>query len=44
MSMGSREDGKQDALWVATSELAREEGHVFYRKLNEVRRGTREQR
>ena len=36
MSMGSREDGKQDALWVATSELARGEGHVFYRKLNEV--------
>src|SRR6266508_5061470 len=36
MSMGSREDGKQDALWVATSELVRGEGHVFYRKLNEL--------
>ncbi len=36
MSMGSREDGKQGPLWVATSELARGEGHVFYRKLNEL--------
>src|SRR5712692_6390248 len=36
MSMGSREDGKQEALWVATSELVRGEGHVFYRKLNEL--------
>jgi transposase len=36
MSMGSREDGKQTPLWVATSELARGGGHVFYRKLNEL--------
>lgn len=36
MSMGSREDGNQTPLWVATSELARGEGHVFYRKLKEL--------
>jgi hypothetical protein len=36
MSMGSREDGKQPALWVAASELARGEGHIFYRRLNEL--------
>ena len=41
MSMGSREDGNQPPLWVATSELARGEGHIFYRRLNELlaRRG-----
>ncbi len=36
MSMGSREDGKQPPLWVPTSELARGEGHLFYRRLNEL--------
>jgi transposase len=36
MSMGSREDGNQAALWVTTSELARGEGHLFYRRLNEL--------
>ena len=36
MSMGSREDGKQRPLWVTTSELARGEGHIFYRRLNEL--------
>jgi hypothetical protein len=36
MSMGSREDGKQPPLWVTTSELARGEGHIFYRRLNEL--------
>lgn len=36
MSMGSREDGNQPALWVTTSELARGEGHLFYRRLNEL--------
>lgn len=36
MSMGSREGGDQPALWVTTSELARGEGHVFYRRLNEL--------
>lgn len=36
MSMGSREDGKQAPLWVTTSELSRGEGHIFYRRLNEL--------
>ena len=36
MSMGSREGGDQPALWVTTSELARGEGHLFYRRLNEL--------
>ena len=36
MSMGSREDGNQPPLWVPTSELARGEGHLFYRRLNEL--------
>ena len=36
MSMGSRESGDQPALWVTTSELARGEGHLFYRRLNEL--------
>ena len=34
MSMGSREGGEQPPLWVTTSELARGEGHLFYRRLN----------
>jgi transposase len=36
MSMGTREDGKQPPIWVETGELARSEGHVFYRRLNEL--------
>ena len=36
MSMGSREDGNQPPLWVTTSELARGEGHLFYRRVNEL--------
>ena len=36
MSMGSREGGDQPPLWVTTSELARGEGHLFYRRLNEL--------
>src|SRR5260370_38014908 len=35
MSMGSGEGGEQPPLWVTTSELARGEGHLFYRRLNE---------
>jgi transposase len=36
MSMGSREGGERPPLWVTTSELARGEGHLFYRRLNEL--------
>jgi len=38
MSMGTREDGKQAPIWVEASEVARGEGHVFYRRLNELLR------
>jgi transposase len=38
MSMGSREGGGQPPLWVTTSELVRGEGHLFYRRLNELLR------
>ena len=37
MSMGKRE-GKQQPLWVGTSELPRSAGHRFYEKLNELLR------
>jgi transposase len=36
MSMGTREDGKQGSIWVEASEVARGEGHVFYRRLNKL--------
>jgi len=36
MSMGSREGGEQPPLWVITSEVSRGEGHLFYRRLNEL--------
>jgi len=38
MSMGTLGDGKQPPIWVETSEVARGEGHVFYRRLNELLR------
>jgi transposase len=38
MSMGTREDGKQPPIWVEASEIAKGEGHVFYRRLNELLR------
>ena len=38
MSMGTREDGKQPSIWVEACEVARGEGHVFYRRLNELLR------
>jgi transposase len=38
MSMGTREDGQQPPIWVDASEVARGEGHVFYRRLNELLR------
>jgi transposase len=36
MSMGTRDGGQQPPIWVEASELARGEGHVFYRRLNEL--------
>ena len=35
MSMKRREP-EQSGMWVATQELPRSPGHVFYEKLNEV--------
>jgi len=34
MSMGRRQDGRQDKLWIATSRIARAPGHPFYVRLN----------
>jgi len=34
MALGRRKTEKQQAFWVATEELPKSEGHVFYRKLN----------
>jgi len=34
MSMGRRQDGRQDELWIATSRIARAPGHPFYVRLN----------
>ena len=35
MAMGRRR-GRQQEMWVATTDLPKSEGHVFYRKLNEI--------
>jgi transposase len=35
MALGRRKDQQQE-MWVATTSLPRSQGHVFYRKLNEV--------
>ena len=35
MALGKRKDEQQE-MWVATTSLPRSQGHVFYRKLNEV--------
>jgi transposase len=35
MALGKRQSEQQE-MWVATTSLPRSEGHVFYRKLNEV--------
>lgn len=36
MALGRRPQERQQELWVATTELPKSEGHVFYRKLNEL--------
>jgi transposase len=35
MAMGKRRE-KQESLWVSSEEIARSQGHPFYRKVNEV--------
>ena len=36
MSLGRRNQERQEELWVATPQLPKSEGHVFFRKLNEL--------
>jgi len=36
MALGRRKNDRQPDFWVATEHLPRSEGHVFYRKLNEL--------
>jgi len=38
MALGRHKKERQGDFWVATAELPRSEGHVFYRKLNELLR------
>ena len=35
MALGKRKDEQQE-MWVATTDLPKSQGHVFYRKLNQV--------
>ena len=35
MALGKRRSQQQE-MWVATTSLPKSEGHVFYRKLNEL--------
>ena len=35
MALGKRRSQQQE-MWVATTSLPKSEGHVFYRKLNEI--------
>ena len=36
MALGRRKTERQEAFWIGTADLPRSEGHVFYRKLNEL--------
>ncbi len=36
MALGRRQDERQQNFWIATDHLPRSEGHVFYRRLNEL--------
>jgi transposase len=36
MAMGRKDLERQDTMWIAASEIARSEGHVFYRALNRL--------
>jgi len=38
MALGRRKKERQQDFWVATTELPRSEGHVFYQKLNQLLR------
>src|SRR5438093_12738739 len=36
MAMGRRRKGRQETMWVATSDLPASPGHPFYRRLNQI--------
>jgi transposase len=36
MALGHRRQEQQEEMWIATAELPRSEGHVFYRRLNKL--------
>lgn len=36
MVMGRKDRERQDTMWIAASDIARNEGHVFYRALNSL--------
>jgi len=36
MALGRRKNERQNSFWVATAELPRSDGHVFYQKLNKL--------
>ena len=36
MALGRRKKERQQDFWIATEDLPRSEGHIFYRKLNEL--------
>ena len=38
MALGRRNQEQQPSFWIAVDELPRSEGHVFYRKLNQLLR------
>ena len=38
MALGRRKKERQQDFWIATEDLPRSEGHIFYRKLNELLR------
>ena len=38
MALGHRNQEQQPSFWIAVDELPRSEGHVFYRKLNQLLR------
>ena len=41
MALGRHKNERQQKLWIATTDLPRSEGHVFYRKLNLLLREVR---
>ena len=36
MAMGRKDRERQDTMWIAASDIARSEGHIFYRALNRL--------